>query len=57
MEARLVVLPLFALAAALMYQATNPALYYMIGMGAYFWAFTEGEVRYNYPGCETMVNY
>jgi hypothetical protein len=43
-EARLVVYPLSALAAALLYQATNPALYYCIGMGVYFWAFSEGEV-------------
>jgi thymine-DNA glycosylase len=36
--------PLFALAAILMYQATNPAIYYMIGVGIYLWAYTEGEV-------------
>lgn len=44
MEARIVLYPLFALAAAMMYQATNPALYYMVGVGMYFWAFSEGEV-------------
>ncbi|MCJ1374041.1 hypothetical protein MMC20_005271 [Loxospora ochrophaea] len=43
-EARLIVFPLSALAALLMYQATNPGLYYLIGMGVYFWAFSEGEV-------------
>ncbi|KAI9806403.1 MAG: hypothetical protein M1833_003590 [Piccolia ochrophora] len=43
-EARLVIYPLSALAAALLYQATNPALYYLIGLGAYFWAFSEGEI-------------
>ena len=43
-EARLVVYPLFALGAALLYQGTNAALYYVIGMGVYFWAFSEGEV-------------
>lgn len=43
-EARLVILPLVALAAALLYQATNPAIYYTIGMGVYFWAYSEGEV-------------
>lgn len=43
-EARLVVLPLVALAAALLYQGTNPAIYYTIGMGIYFWAYSEGEV-------------
>jgi len=43
-EARLVLLPLAALAAALLYQGTNPAIYYTIGMGVYFWAYSEGEV-------------
>ena len=43
-EARLVVLPLAALSALLLYQGTNAGLYYLIGMGAYFWAFGEGEV-------------
>jgi hypothetical protein len=44
-EARLVLLPLTALASALLYQATNPAIYYTVGMGVYFWAYSEGEVR------------
>jgi len=43
-EARLVIYPIAALAAALLYQATNPAIYYVIGMGVYFWAYSEGEV-------------
>jgi len=43
-EARLVVYPIAALSAALLYQATNPAIYYTIGMGVYFWAFSQGEV-------------
>lgn len=43
-EARLVVFPIAALAAALLYQATNPAIYYTIGIGVYFWAYSEGEV-------------
>ncbi|KAK0099443.1 hypothetical protein ONS95_004654 [Cadophora gregata] len=42
-EARLVVLPLAALSAALIYQGTNPAIYYTIAMGVYFWAYSEGE--------------
>ena len=42
-EARLVVYPLSALAASLLYQATNAALYYLVGMLVYFWAFSEGE--------------
>ena len=45
-EARLVVLPLTALAAALLYQATNPAIYYTIALGVYFWAYSEGEVSF-----------
>jgi len=43
-EFRLVVFPVAALAAALLYQATNPAIYYVIGMVVYFWAYSEGEV-------------
>jgi hypothetical protein len=44
-EIRLVVYPLSALFAALLYQGTDPALYYLIGIGVYFWAYSEGEVR------------
>lgn len=43
-EARLVVYSLNCLLAVLLYQATNPALYYLIGIGIYLWAFVEGEV-------------
>ncbi|KIW70134.1 hypothetical protein PV04_02435 [Phialophora macrospora] len=43
MEARLVVYPLSALAAVLMYQSTNAALYYIVGVVVYFWAYSEGE--------------
>ncbi|ETI19752.1 hypothetical protein G647_08765 [Cladophialophora carrionii CBS 160.54] len=43
MEARLVVYPLSALAAVLMYQSTNAALYYIVGVVIYFWAYSEGE--------------
>lgn len=43
-EARLIIYPLSALCALLIYQGTNSGLYYIIGMGAYFWAFSEGEV-------------
>jgi hypothetical protein len=57
-EARLVVLPLVALAAALLYQATNPAIYYTIGMVVYFWAYSEGEVSLHIPKLsnEVMTN-
>jgi len=44
MEARLVVYPLSALAALLLYQGTNAGIYYLVGVGVYFWAFSEGEV-------------
>ncbi|CAD0081822.1 unnamed protein product, partial [Aureobasidium vineae] len=40
---RILLLPLSSLAAVLLYQGTNPALYYIIGCGVYFWAYTEGE--------------
>ncbi|KAJ5505306.1 hypothetical protein N7453_004263 [Penicillium expansum] len=36
--------PLSALLAALLYQGTDPAIYYLIGIGVYFWAYSEGEV-------------
>ncbi|KAI9848285.1 MAG: hypothetical protein M1837_000549 [Sclerophora amabilis] len=41
---RLALYPLSALAAALLYQGTNPAIYYTIGMVVYFWAYSEGEM-------------
>jgi len=44
LEIRLAILPLVALAAILMYQSTNPAIYYMIGMVVYFVAYSEGEI-------------
>ncbi|GAB1726369.1 hypothetical protein NU195Hw_g4618t1 [Hortaea werneckii] len=43
-EARMLWLPLCSLSCVLLYQATNPGLYYLIGSGVYFWAYTEGEV-------------
>ena len=48
-EARLMIYPLSSLAALLLYQGTNAGLYYIIGMGVYFWAFTEGEVVMGTP--------
>lgn len=44
LEFRLAMLPLTALAAALIYQGTNAALYYLIGIMVYFWAYSEGEI-------------
>ena len=55
-EARLVILPMAALAAALMYQTTNPALYYTIALGIYFWAYSEGEVSYYLMGVWKSAN-
>lgn len=46
LEVRLALLPLTALAAVLLYQATNAALYYVIAMMVYFWAYSEGEVSF-----------
>ncbi|KAG0160885.1 hypothetical protein PDIDSM_8417 [Penicillium digitatum] len=39
-ELRLIIYPLSALFAALLYQGTDPALYYLIGIGVYFWAYS-----------------
>jgi hypothetical protein len=44
LEARLAFLPLAALAAALIYQGTNAAIYELIGLSIYFWAYSEGEI-------------
>lgn len=44
LEARLAALPLVALSAALIYQGTNAALYYVVALIAYFWAYSEGEI-------------
>lgn len=43
-EIRLILYPLSALLAALLYQGTDPAIYYMVGIMVYFWAYSEGEV-------------
>ncbi|PYI21434.1 PRO41 protein [Aspergillus violaceofuscus CBS 115571] len=43
-EFRLILYPLSALLAMLLYQGTDPAIYYLIGIGVYFWAYSEGEV-------------
>lgn len=44
LELRLALLPMAALSAALIYQGTNAAIYYLVGMIAYFWAYSEGEI-------------
>jgi len=45
LELRILLLPLSSLTAVLLYQGTNPAMYYLIGCGMYFWAYTQGEVH------------
>jgi hypothetical protein len=44
-EFRLMLMPLLALPAIIMYQGTNAALYYLVGEIMYFWAYSDGEVR------------
>ncbi|OAA39739.1 PRO41 protein [Metarhizium rileyi] len=44
LEFRLAIIPLTALSSLLMYQSTNPAIYYLIGMVVYFAAYSEGEM-------------
>jgi hypothetical protein len=44
LEVRMVWLPFVSLSSVMLYQATNPALYYLIGLTVYCWAYTEGEV-------------
>lgn len=44
LELRLAILPLAAISAAIIYQGTNAAVYYLIGMAVYFWAYSEGEI-------------
>jgi hypothetical protein len=46
LEFRLAFIPLPSLAASLLYQGTNAAFYYLIGLAVYFWAFSEGEVSW-----------
>ncbi len=46
LELRLAILPLATLSAVLLYQATNAAIYYLVGMVVYFWAYSEGEVGF-----------
>lgn len=48
-ELRLLFYPACALLCALMYQATDPAGFYVIGMILYFWAFSEGEAVCKVP--------
>ena len=47
-EFRLMLMPLLALAAIVMYQGTNAALYYIVGEMIYLWAYSDGEVPSSY---------
>lgn len=42
-EARLLALPFAILASSLMYQSTEAAIFYMVGLGVYWVALGEGE--------------
>lgn len=46
LEVRLAIIPLVALASSLIYQGTDPAMWYLIGMVVYFVAYSEGEVSF-----------
>jgi len=57
-RAKLFALPLPILAAALMYQSTDPAIYYMIGVFIYLWAVRNGEtIRIKPPKRYSKNNY
>jgi hypothetical protein len=56
LEFRLAILPLTALSAALIYQGTNAAIYYVIGMFVYFWGYSEGEVSYANSRFEVYID-
>lgn len=43
-ELRLLLYPGVALCAALMYQGSDPALWFLVATACWFWAFIEGEV-------------
>lgn len=44
--ARLFIYPISVVLAALIYQGTNAAIYYIVGLIVYFWGYSEGEVRH-----------
>ncbi|KAK4243575.1 hypothetical protein C7999DRAFT_44648 [Corynascus novoguineensis] len=47
--ARLVAMPLVALAAALIYQGANASIYYIIAFLVYLYAYREGEIIHPEP--------
>lgn len=54
-EFRLLYYPLACLFVVLLYQGTNAALYYIIGTGIYFWAYTEGEASAILPDLRSAL--
>jgi len=42
--ARLAIYPISVFVAILLYQGTNAAIYYIVGVALYFWAYSEGEI-------------
>jgi len=42
--ARLAIYPISVFVAILLYQGTNAAIYYLVGIAIYFWAYSEGEI-------------
>ncbi|KAH8797853.1 PRO41 protein [Xylogone sp. PMI_703] len=40
---RLFIILFAAISASFLYQATDPAIYYMLGFGTYVWAYRSGE--------------
>lgn len=43
-ELRLFFYSISTMFAVMIYQGMNPAIYYLVGMGVYFWAYCDGEV-------------
>ena len=43
-QLRMIIYPINALSSTLIYQGMDPALYYLIGIAVFFWAYIEGEV-------------
>lgn len=55
--ARLAVYPISIILAALIYQGTNAAIYYLVGVIIYFWGYSEGEVSKRNPQLQTSLNF
>ncbi|OJJ49104.1 hypothetical protein ASPZODRAFT_157567 [Penicilliopsis zonata CBS 506.65] len=53
---RLALYPLCALIAAMMYQTGDVAIYYLIGISVYFWAYSEGETSNYFAENDVPVN-